>query len=316
MSMMICLRWSIIVCHRYIYILSNFKITENRYANIDNKAVIECILGVLQLNVSMKFRHDQHGFHLIAVVTVLVVAGVIGLVGWKVLTKNRAKASLGSSQNKKAAAKDEPLQLKSIGFNLDNYDPATNHAGDMVFTHEDHDLGMIFADYGIQDFRSPNDPTKRNVQPTFVLPLGTKVHSLVDGVVVEVKELYSGDETIWVSKFEGSKYIYETEHINNPVVKKGDQVKGGQIIGEVSTHDSEYHPGFGIVEIGILNPQPNGQAQHICPFHYLDPSIKPDIDKKILNVHQAWMNYINMPNLYDDAHSAEPGCFTLDPVSG
>ncbi|HSX05702.1 MAG TPA: M23 family metallopeptidase [Candidatus Saccharimonadales bacterium] len=256
------------------------------------------------------------GFALLELIVILVVVAALGIVGFKIFHSKHKPVQANEIAKVQS---DQPLLLKSIGFNLGYYDPTTNRAGDMIFTHEDHDLGithMIFGDFGIQDARSPNDPTKRNPQPTFVLPLGTKVHSLVDGVVVSVKSLYSGDYTIWVSSHEGSSYIYETEHVDNPLVKKGDHVSGGQIIGQVSDHDSQYHPGFGIVEIGILNPQPNGQAQHICPFHYLEPSIKTDIQKKILNVHQAWMQYIGMPNLYDDAHSAEPGCFTLDPVNG
>lgn len=256
----------------------------------------------------------------LVLVVVLAVTGV-ALAGWQVRTlqHNANRSAAGMRHGSTAAQGDQPLLLKSIGFNLDYYDPATNHAGDMVFTHEDHDLSggfhLIFADFGTQDPRSPGDTSKRNPQPTFVLPLGTKVHSLVDGVVVNIKDLYSGDQTIWVASSADSKYIYETEHINKPVVKKGDRVKGGQVIGEVSSHDSQYHPGFGIVEIGILHSS-SAQAQHICPFHYLDPSIKAEMGKKILNVHQAWMAYTGLPNLYDDAAAAEPGCSVLNPVNG
>jgi hypothetical protein len=271
----------------------------------------------------MHFR-NQKGFAHLEILLILIVLIAVGAAGWLVYNKNHKKTSSSTNSSSSKDSKNETdglLTLKSIGFNLDYYNPTTNHAGDMVFTHEDHDLSghfhLIFADFGTQDPRSPNDPSKRNVQPTFVLPLGTKVHSLVDGIVIDVKSLYSGDDTIMVSASgtQNSGYIYETEHINNPLVKKGDHVTGGQVIGEVSTHDSQYHPGFGIVEIGILHPN-GSQAQHICPFHYLDPSIKADIQKKILNVHQAWMGYTGMPNLYDDAHSAEPGCFTLTPVNG
>ncbi len=268
----------------------------------------------------------QHGFaHLGIIVLVAAALAVVGIAGWNAYkAHNRGKNSAGgphatSQTSGQPAQNDQPALLKSIGFNLGYYDPATNHAGDMVFTHADHDLSgqfhLIFADFGTQDPRSAGDPTKRNVQPTFILPLGTKVHSLIDGVVVDVKALYSGDQTIWVSSHVGSNYIYETEHINHPVVKIGDHVTGGQIIGEVSDHDAQIHPGFGIVEIGILHPN-GGQASHICPFHYLDPSIKATVGKQILSVHQAWMAYTGMPNLYDDAHAAEPGCFSLEPVNG
>ncbi len=260
----------------------------------------------------------QKGFAHFELIIILLVLLAIGAIATTIYRKNHHKSSSTGQTANNSSTSDEPLVLKSIGFNLDYYNPATNHAGDMVFTHEDHDLGMthmIFADFGIQDARSPNDSTKRNPQPTFILPLGTKVHSLVDGVVVNVQSLYSSDYTVWVSSHEGSKYIYETEHVDKPIVKKGDRVTGGQVIGEVSSHDSQYHPGFGIVEIGILHSS-STQAQHICPFHYLDPGIKSDIQKKILDVHKAWMSYVNMPNLYDDAHSAEPGCYILDPVNG
>ncbi|HZP55912.1 MAG TPA: M23 family metallopeptidase [Candidatus Saccharimonadales bacterium] len=264
-------------------------------------------------------NNNQSGVgHLLLFLLIIIIIAAVSFVGWTV--HKSAKKTAMTSTDQKMTQADHPLVLKSIGFNLDYYDPATNHAGDMEFTHEDHDLNsnfnLIFADFGTQDPRSPGDPTKTNVQPVFILPLGTKVHSLVDGVVADVKGLYSGDSTIWVTaNGQMTSYIYETEHIINPIVKKGDKVSGGQVIGEVSTHSSQYHPGFGIVEIGILHSS-GTQAQHICPFHYLDPSIKADIDKKILAVHKAWTDYVGMPNLYDDAHSVEPGCFVLGPVNG
>ncbi len=252
-----------------------------------------------------------------AAIVVLIAIGFGYAIAHKAHT---TIVSTNQTSQSSASTDDSPLLLKSIGFNLDYYDAKTNHAGDMVFNHEDHDLGsnfhLIWADFGTQDPRSPNDPTKTNVQPVFVLPLGTKVHALVDGVVINVQTLYSNDSTIWVARGENASYIYETEHVSNPIVKKGDTVVGGQIIADVSPHSSEYHPGFGIVEIGILHPTVGGQAQHICPFAYLDPSIKADVQKKITALHKAWENYLGMPNLYDDVHSVSPGCFVNGPVNG
>lgn len=266
---------------------------------------------------------SQSGIAHLGLIILIIILAAIGFTGWRVVSKDKSSSQTANTGQTSASSKkseSDLLYLKTIGFNFDNYNPATNRAGDMVFTHADHDLSghfhLIFSDFGTQDPRSPTDPSKRNVQPTFVLPLGTKVLSLVDGVVSNVETLYSNDSTIMVtSTGENTSYIYETEHIINPLVKKGDQVKGGQVIGEVSTHDSQYHPGFGIVEIGILHPVDN-QAAHICPFYYLDSSVKADIQKKIINVHKAWMEYTGLPNLYDDAHAAEPGCFITDPVKG
>lgn len=227
--------------------------------------------------------------------------------------------SIATRPSAQSSSNTGPLLLKSIGFNLDYYDPKTNQAGDMVFTHADHDLSghfhLIWSDFGTQDPRSPNDPTKRNPQPTFILPLGTKVHALVDGVVIEVKTLYSGDYTIWVARGQNAAYIYETEHVDKPLVKIGDSVTAGQVIGEVSAHDSQHHPGFGIVEIGILHPN-DSRAEHLCPFAYLDPSIKAETQKKIVALHKAWEQYLGQSDLYNDTASASAGCFSLDPVQG
>lgn len=271
------------------------------------------------MGYNMFMSKGQKGFAHLLIFAAVIALAVIGYAGWQIAKNHKSQPDTADT-NKHQATSSELLYLKTIGWHIDNYDPATNHAGDMVFTHEDHDLSgtfnRIFGDFGTQDPRAANDPTKRNPQPTFILPLGTKVLSLVDGVVADVKGLYSGDSTIMVtSSGQLSSYIYETEHIVNPTVKAGDRVKAGQVIGDVSTHDSQYHPGFGIVEIGILHPGA-GQAQHICPFHYLDSSVKADIQTKILNIHKAWMNYIGNQSLYDDAHAAEPGCYVNTPVNG
>lgn len=170
---------------------------------------------------------------------------------------NQSKTSVSNSQEQvaennnqsnkattaKVIPKGEPTKLKSIGFNLGHYDAATKTAGDIKFTKLTQPNSEIWVDFGIQDFRSPNDPKKRNVQPTFILPLKTKVLSLVDGTVSNVEKLYSNDYSIMVTT-NGSSLVYETEHVINPLVKVGDKVTAGQVIAEVSTHDSQYHPGF------------------------------------------------------------------------
>jgi len=253
------------------------------------------------------------GFAHIELVLLIVVLGGVGVAGWTVYHKNHLK----SANPVAMALKDQPLALESIGFDLDYYDPATNRAGDMEFTNVDHTLSghnhQIWQDFGQQDYRSPNDPTKKNPQPTFVLPLQTKVHSLVTGQVVAIKRLYSNDYTIWTASSPGSHYIYETEHVDNPLVKKGDKVTGGQVIAEVSDKDSDITPGFGLLEIGILYTAHN-YPQHLCPFQYLDTRIKADTDKRITSLHTAWEKYYGQQVYFESF--VTPGCVTENPVNG
>src|SRR3989338_7183231 len=117
---------------------------------------------------------------------------------------------------------------------------------------------------------------KSSPQPTFVVPLGTPVRSLVDGVVASMPTLWSGDYSIQVTTDgQMQKWIYETEHLINPRVKVGDKVTAGQIVGEVSDFNHGAPSGFGTAEIGILKG--GQQPQHVCPFAYLDLSIKEEI---------------------------------------
>ncbi len=212
---------------------------------------------------------------------------------------------------------NEPtLKLKSIGINLDYYDPVTSMAGDVKFTKGKFMFGILFSDYGfvIPADSSASGKAKSNPQPTFTLPLGTKVQSLVDGIVVKVPVLYSGDYSIHVAANANSRWIYETEHVINPLVKVGDEVKAGQIIAEVSPHSKDANDGFGLVEIGILKG--GNPPQHVCPFAYLDDSIKDDIQKKLTSLYRDWEKYRGDSSLYDESALKMPGCLTLDPVDG
>ena len=207
-----------------------------------------------------------------------------------------------------------PLLIKSIGVNLDYYNSATNRAGDFVFTKEKLQFDRLFMGYGFFIPFSEASPAKYNPQPTFILPLGTPARSLVDGIVVSIPVLWSGDYSVQVTENgKMEKWIYETEHIINPKVKVGDKVIAGQIIGEVSDFSQGLPAGFGMVEMGILK---GGQVpQHVFPFAYFDPSIKEEMQKKIIALYTAWEDYAGDTSLYNEIESI-PGCIKLDPIEG
>jgi len=208
---------------------------------------------------------------------------------------------------------EPPLKLKSIGVRLEYYDPKTNRAGDFEFTRQKLQFERLFMGYGFFIPASSASPDKKNPQPTFILPLGTPVRSMVDGVVANMPTLWSGDISIQVTtsgKLE--KWVYETEHVINPKVKVGDEVTAGQIIAEVSDFDRGAPVGFGAVEIGILK---GGQSpEHVCPFLYLDESIIEDTLKKMSALFKSWEDYIGDQSLYDETDI--PGCLTLDSIEG
>ncbi len=211
---------------------------------------------------------------------------------------------------------EPPLKLKSIGINLDYYNPATGKAGDLVFTKNKVMFDVLFTEFGfvIPGNMSATGADKTSPQPTFLAPLGTKVVSLVDGIVVGVPVLYSNDYSIMVAPDSNSNWRYETEHVVNPLVKVGDTVKAGQIIAEVSPHNKDGSSGYGMVEIGILRG--GNPPQHICPFAYLDDSVKSDVQSKLKALYTSWEEYRGNNSLYNESAQPTPGCLTLQPIDG
>ncbi|MBI2613888.1 MAG: M23 family metallopeptidase [Candidatus Levybacteria bacterium] len=243
---------------------------------------------------------------------VIVSFGItLAIVGF-LLTNSKNQ----STQKSVSRATDDlpPLLLKSIGVNLDYYDPKTNKAGDFVFTKERLEFDSLFMNYGFVIPASSAGGDKSNPQPTFIVPLGTPARSLVDGIVIAIPTLWSGDYSIQVTangKME--KWIYETEHVRNPKVKVGDKVQAGQIIAEVGNFGNNAPAGFGVVEIGILKG--GNTPYHVCPFLYLDPSIKEDIYAKLRAFYRAWNNYKGK-TIYNESSYSVPGCLTLNPIEG
>ncbi len=228
---------------------------------------------------------------------VIAILGIIG--GFFLLNQNSGKIDK-NDENK------PPLKLKSIGVNFE----------DFKFTKQKLEFNRLFMGFGfvIPSNVSSTGQDKSNPQPTFVVPLGTKVLSLVDGVVAAIPTLWSGDFSVQVTQ-DGKmqKWIYETEHLINPQVKVGDKVTAGQVVGEVSNFNSGAPPGYGTVEIGILK---GGQKpEHVCPFLYLDDSIKDDTFTKMKNLFRDWEEYTGNTSLYDESLPV-PGCLTLVPIEG
>lgn len=202
--------------------------------------------------------------------------------------------------------------IKSLGIELAPYDPQTGKAGDILFTKKKLTFNRLFIEYGFVIPASSAGPEKKNLQPTFIVPLGTPVRSLVDGTVTSISTVWSGDYTIHVTN-PGSDFIFETEHVINPLVNVGDTVVAGQIIAEVSDYDTRNYPGMGIVEIGILTSQ-NGQPTHLCPFLYLHPSIEAQTHANILALYDAWNSYKHA-DVYTKSDPV-PGCLIVESIEG
>lgn len=209
-----------------------------------------------------------------------------------------------------------PSIIKSIGFEMGEIDLASGRAGDILLVGVAPVFGKIIYDYGEVITNTSSGEPKVNLQPTFYLPLGTKVRSLIDGVVVDIPILWSGDYSVMVvpEGGEGLRWRWETEHVINPIVKVGDHVTAGQVLAEVSDYESGNNPNLGIVEIGLL--EGGNPPRHLCPFLYLDPSVKAQIESWLVDLRAAWEQAQGDLNIYDESAYATPGCKITDPIEG
>jgi len=268
-------------------------------------------------------KNRSSGFSIIELLIVVVVLGLIAGVGWLAYNRiNNKKEHRDSNESSQSAPKSEQTTsnkptIKHIGINLDYYNPNTQMAGDIKFAKFDTKSGgldAIFSEFGRPAPANNGMGAGRlNPQPTFIAPLGTKVHSLVDGKVFKVEKLYSGDYSVMVMP-EGSDLAFETEHIKEVTVKEGDSVKAGDVVGVVSDYDAKNLNGLGLFEIGVLKGEANKPPRHYCPFDYLDDSIKDETLKKITALETAWEKFMGDDTIYQQEKDVTPGCRSLNPI--
>lgn len=248
-------------------------------------------------------RKDYSWLKTLSIGFVIVSFGITLAIGGYLFVNNNSQIINTSKEN----SDTPPLLIKHLGIDFDK---------DLVFTKEKLEFDSIFFDYGfvIPANNSATGRDKSNPQPTFIVPLGTPARSLVDGIVVAMPILWSGDYSIHVTaNGKMGRWIYETEHIINPKVKVGDKVTAGQTVGEVSNFNNSAPPGFGSVEIGILRG--GNPSNHVCPFLYLDSSIKEDVYAKLRAFYKAWNEYRGKI-IYNESSYSVPGCLTLSPIEG
>ena len=249
---------------------------------------------------------------IVVTLALLIVFGVAGYSIWDYLRLDNTDNKLIEKTS------DDEVRIKSLAINLDYYDPETNMAGDLVFTQDsfpEETVPALFTDYGteVAGNSANNWQSRLNPQPTFIAPLGTEVHALIDGEVVAIPQLYSGDYSIHMQG-KGSDLIFETEHVINLKVQIGDKVKAGDVIAEVRDYDAINYHGLGLVEIGILKG--GNPPQHLCPFAYLDESIKDDTLSKITDLKKSWEEYRGDTTIYDESAEVIPGCLTQSFIEG
>lgn len=253
-------------------------------------------------------------FKWVLLVLIIIVIGIVIFF----LIKGSKGDVISDVNNEKSPRANNKI-IKSIGFNLDYYNSETNKAGDIEFKKFDPPYDFMLTNFGqtmLAQYSADNTEEK-NAHPSFILPMGTKLLSPIDGTVVSVTKLYSNDHSVQITpNGKMDSLIFEMEHVKDPIVKVGDKVKAGQPVAEVTDFTSQYHPGYGYFDLAVFRSNSKGEPEHLCPFLYLDESVKDEVYAKIRALYTSWEEYTGDKNTYEEDKYPVPGCTITDPIAG
>ncbi len=186
-----------------------------------------------------------------------------------------------------------------IGITLSPYDSDTNFAGDVDFGSDvADDYGdRVFIEFGGLLVGQPN------VHPTFIVPLGTKIHAVSPGIVHQVQTLGDNDYDICVYRNADDEWCVSYEHVKNPEVSKGDTVEVGDVIGEAGEINEFTDSGKFDLKIW----KGGSTIIDYCPYALFDSSVASEMQAKINRFVSDWEEYIGK-DVYNTKSWISPGC--------
>lgn len=244
---------------------------------------------------------------LIIGLSVLALSLVVLAVAFALKKKGSGDKPPTLSEIVKPKKSDALPSIYNLGINVEPYNPATGKAGDIAFK----DLGASYESIVFQHFGYTMKPNERNpipklnVHPEYFMPQGSKIFAVSDGVVRETPVLYSSDYSILVTPDDAPEWTLNYEHVTKPTVKKGDRVKAGQIIAEVSTNQMNGN-GFGKWALMIFKSTSDGILA-ICPYTLFHESVKTEMQGKLTRLVKDWESFMGR-NIYNEEAWFSPGC--------
>lgn len=247
-------------------------------------------------------KKNQKGFSVIEFVIVLLVVGVIGFVGVKVLgSKDKMTDSNQGASNQEPDAEAD-IELQNFGLeSLDSVDITSQALRD-------------YKSQGLKGFYVFGDKLSGGrSNPNFEfasLKQGIKVVAAIDGIVGFVKQQPdTGDYEVFLQPKENSAWTIGYDHLTNVNVKQGDTVKVGDVLGEPAMQNN----GLTRFEIQI-NKDEDGSTTYHCPSTLLAASAKDKLLADLVAMQQNWEANSGL-ELYDIVAQDPAGCIkkTMNP---
>lgn len=203
-------------------------------------------------------------------------------------------------------ATEKPPVLKNLGFAIESLDKKTGQAGDLIFTKQLlYDDGRVSNDKVFIDFGSTDkyNPEGAYIEYWFFVPLVTKARAPADGVAKVVFFEHTQDWGINIHSKE-SGWIVSFEHVVNVVVRDGDMIRAGDIVGDAAPRGT-FKNEIAMTELAVWKVG-NGIYKY-CPFDFLEDSLKPVYEEKLRILAAEWEEFIDK-DIYKQEDWVSPGC--------
>ncbi len=249
----------------------------------------------------------QSGFGAIGVIALVLLIGVSGLVAYRVMSAPpehpQSKSAEDSMQVKASDADPDQLVLYNFGV---------QSLGDVLVTSDtlrDYQSSGHKGFYAFGDKLANTGKTNPNFEFASMQP-GTKIVAALDGIVAFIKEQpETADSEVFLQPRENSAWVVGYDHISNVVVKKGDPIKAGDVIGEPTAQ------GNGLLRYEFqINKKENGQELSHCPSAYLAESVRAQTLSQLTEMMRRWETISGL-ELYDIESQKPVGCMaeTMQP---
>ena len=182
-----------------------------------------------------------------------------------------------------------PPVLKNLVVEFADYDPATEFAGD--FTFRDN-FERMFFEFG---YRGSADPGDLVAEFAYIVKEDALLKAPCDGIITRLEKRSDGDYYIIIQSKKNSHWFTQVDHVLNVTVKKGDEVKAGDVLGNPGNWNNSV--GLGVVELSVINDKEN---KNYCPFSYFDPVLRPSYEAKVQKLMDDWEDYKGDENIYSD----------------
>ena len=245
------------------------------------------------------------------IVIVVIVIGLLALLIAIIFGKDKSEV-INNNNSDTVSSNDTIPSIKNLGVNFASFNETTGMAGDFKFSKTGGFNDMILVEFGYHvenEFGSKDQP-----EITYHLPIGTKVMAIGDGKVTDVTKLYSDDYAILYTANENENWIYTNEHVVNPTVKVGDEIKAGDVVGEVAPYEANGQiQELGFTEIALFTSD-SEKITKLCPTMHLDEEVRDKYYSSILKLLSDWEEFKADSSIHDELlyDQFAPGCLKAE----